>query len=102
MAASCAALQAAFQFGMACQLAQHLAGQQQALLVQEDIALVHRPLLVLELEHGGAGGRGLAHFGPRCAAICASDRRDSSPSGNPASSRQPMAMLCSRCAVPPG
>ena len=78
------------------QLAQDLAGQQQALLVEEDVALVHGTALVLHLEHGAARRADFAHDRTSmCAAICASDRRVSSLLGRPASSRQPSAMLCS-------
>ncbi len=56
--------QDAVEFRVARELAQDFAGQQQAFLVQEDVALVHCALLVLQLEDDGAGGAGFAINGP--------------------------------------
>src|ERR1019366_1088775 len=84
------------QPAVALQFAQDLAGQQQALLVEEDIALVHRAALVLHLDDNASGRVGVAHGRVSMwAAICASDRRVSSFLGRSASSFQPIAMLCS-------
>ena len=48
------------QLRVARELAQHLAGEQQAFLVEEDVALLHRTALVLLLEDEAAG-RGAVH-----------------------------------------
>src|SRR5580765_322077 len=85
------------QAHVAPELGQDLAGQQQALLVEEDVALVHRPALVLHLDDDAAGRVDVAHGRlSMWAAICASERRVSSLLGSSASSFQPIAMLCSR------
>ncbi len=53
--------QRAVEFGVMRELAQDFAGEQQAFLVQEDVALVHCTLLVLQFEHDGAGGARFTH-----------------------------------------
>ena len=54
-------LEFALQCRVAMQLAQHLARQEQALLVEERVALVHRTPLVLLLEDDAAGGGDVGH-----------------------------------------